>query len=76
MPVEEWESILERRKSKQEQFEKDDEIEKKIREEMRKISDRPITEEDIEKIQKNINLAREDIDVLSERIIKKVWGKE
>jgi len=41
---------------------------------MNKISNRPITTEDIQKIQNNINLTREDIDLMSERIIRELWA--
>jgi hypothetical protein len=54
-------------------FPRYEEVEKMIREDMDIMSDRPISKEEIQKIQNDINLAREDIDLMSERIIKEVW---
>lgn len=57
-------------------FERSDEIEEKIRQDMSKILDRPITPQDIQKIQKDINLAREDVDLMAKKVIDKVWEKD
>ncbi len=47
----------------------------KVAEYMKLVHD-PVTEEEKRKIQENINLAREDVDLMADRVYEKVWGKK
>lgn len=47
----------------------------KRKKEWKKIVKRPLSEEEIKSIKEKIILAREDVSLLVERVIKKVWGE-